>query len=116
MSRGARRPYSRQMDTTPRPPQPDVPITVSGLAKYVPLFVSACVALTVSAFGWGVAWTSFQSRVDGVELRVDRLERSAESPLYVDRLARIEALVGELVCLDSRADRELCKRALGVGR
>lgn len=114
-------------------PPTDTPVTVSGLTKYVPLLVSGAVALAVSAFGWGVTYATLTSDVMTLTRRVDKIEASATDvtalthrmgeleedatrPDLEARLARIEALVGQLVCLDDRADKELCRQALSGGR
>lgn len=91
------------------PPENETPVTATGLAKYVPLFASAAVALAVSAFGWGVAWSSFQGRVDVIDERVLKLEAER------DRMTRIERLLARLVCRSAPAD-DLCLEAMnGIG-
>lgn len=98
-------------------PEPtEAPSFVSKLLKAAPIIVGPFVAVAVSAFGWGAAWMSFQGRVDAIELRVVKLEADIAKPDLENRLVRIERLVGQLVCLDDRADKDLCRQALYGGR
>lgn len=108
-------------------PEPkEAPVTVTGLAKYVPLVASGAIALAVSAFGWGVTYatltsdvatlktdvTALKSDVTTLTGRVDKIADDVAQPELSRRLERIEELVEHLVCLDDRADKELCRRAL----
>ena len=100
----------------PSPENEETPVTVSAVIKWIPVIVTAVVTLLGSGFGWGVTWVTLTSRLDAVEIRVTKLEQAGDKPRQEieARLSRIEQLVGQLVCLDARADKELCRQALSA--
>jgi hypothetical protein len=69
------------------------------LIKWSPVIISAVVGGLISAFGWGVAWQSFSSRVDRIDSRVGAIELhgTPATAVLVQRVEKLETVTAETI-------------------